>query len=82
MFAHQLPDRKNLHQILIYRTRYRIMDNLATFRCKLCGGLFSDDQMSEEHYPARSVGNDDIVSLNIVKCKNNDSYFIYGHYIL
>lgn len=28
---------------------------------------YSEDEMSEEHYPARSVGNDEIVALDIVK---------------
>lgn len=36
-------------------------------RCKLCGALFKDSDMSEEHYPARSTGNDDIVALDIIK---------------
>ena len=36
-------------------------------KCKLCGGLFNDEEMSEEHYPARSVGNEDIVALDLVK---------------
>jgi hypothetical protein len=35
-------------------------------RCKLCGMLFADSEMSEEHYPARSVGNNDVVGINIV----------------
>ena len=35
--------------------------------CKLCHKLFNDDEMSREHYPAKSVGNEDIVSLDIVK---------------
>lgn len=35
--------------------------------CKLCGLEFADSEMSEEHYPARSTGNEDIVSLDIVK---------------
>ncbi len=36
-------------------------------RCKLCGEYFGDKEMSEEHYPARSVGNEDIVALDLVK---------------
>lgn len=36
-------------------------------KCKLCGEFFNDKEMSEEHYPARSVGNEDIVALNITK---------------
>jgi hypothetical protein len=36
-------------------------------QCKLCKKIFYNNNMSEEHYPARSVGNDDIVKLNIVK---------------
>ena len=34
-------------------------------KCKLCGLTFLDSEMSEEHYPAKSVGNDDIVAVNI-----------------
>jgi len=36
-------------------------------KCKLCGMNYSEDEMSEEHYPARSVGNEDIVALDIIK---------------
>ena len=36
-------------------------------RCKLCGKTFPDAEMSEEHYPAKSVGNDDVVAVDIVK---------------
>ena len=36
-------------------------------KCKLCGKFFNNEEMSEEHYPARSVGNEDIVALNITK---------------
>lgn len=36
-------------------------------QCKLCRKYFPLSEMSEEHYPAHSVGNDDIVSLDIVK---------------
>lgn len=45
------------------------MDNDSTknFACKLCGQIFDNKEMSEEHYPARSTGNEDIVSLDIVK---------------
>ncbi len=35
--------------------------------CRLCGNRFSISEMSEEHYPAHSVGNDDIVKLDLVK---------------
>lgn len=37
------------------------------YRCKLCDSLFKDSDMSEEHYPARSTGNEDIVALDIIK---------------
>lgn len=30
-------------------------------------GVFYDEEMSEEHYPARSVGNEDIVKLDVIK---------------
>ena len=36
-------------------------------KCKLCGNYFDDNEMSEEHYPARSVGNNDIVAVDISK---------------
>lgn len=36
-------------------------------KCRLCQQSFSDDNMSEEHYPAKSTGNNDIVKLDIVK---------------
>lgn len=32
-------------------------------KCKLCGEFFNDKELSEEHYPARSVGNEDVVTL-------------------
>lgn len=36
-------------------------------KCKLCGIYYSEDEMSEEHYPARSVGNEDVVAFDIIK---------------
>lgn len=36
-------------------------------KCKLCGLHCPKEEMSEEHYPARSVGNEDIVALDIIK---------------
>ena len=36
-------------------------------KCKLCGNIFSDAEMSDEHYPARSTGNNDIVLVNLTK---------------
>lgn len=36
-------------------------------KCKLCNTYFDYSKMSEEHYPAKSVGNDDIVAIDIVK---------------
>lgn len=36
-------------------------------RCKLCGLDFDESEMSEEHYPARSTGNEDIVQLDLMK---------------
>lgn len=42
------------------------MDKIK-FKCKLCGMYYSEDEMSEEHYPARSVGNEDVVALDITK---------------
>ena len=35
--------------------------------CKLCGKSFADNEMSYEHYPAKSTGNNDIVKMDIVK---------------
>lgn len=36
-------------------------------KCRLCGCQFPDSEMSEEHYPAKNTGNDDIVGVNLVK---------------
>ena len=36
-------------------------------KCRLCLNYFSDEEMSEEHYPAKSVGNDDIVAVNFAQ---------------
>lgn len=35
-------------------------------KCRLCGNLFFDNEMSDEHYPARSTGNEDIVAINLM----------------
>ena len=35
--------------------------------CRLCGKEFDESEMSNEHYPAKSVGNDDVVAFDIVK---------------
>lgn len=35
--------------------------------CRLCNNSFFDKEMSEEHYPARSVGNNDIIAFDIVE---------------
>ena len=43
------------------------------YKCKLCKKYYSDNEMSDEHYPAHCVGNDDIVSFNIVEMF--DSFF-------
>ena len=42
-------------------------NSINKFRCKLCNNEFLDDEMSEEHYPARSTGNEDIVALDLIK---------------
>ncbi len=39
----------------------------AIVKCRLCGKYFDEKDMSDEHYPAHSVGNDDIVALDIMK---------------
>ena len=39
----------------------------AHCECRLCGGNFKEEDMSDEHYPARSVGNEDIVGLDLIK---------------
>lgn len=38
-----------------------------TYKCKLCNKNYKYEEMSEEHYPAKSVGNEDIVALDIIK---------------
>ena len=52
-------------------------DNAKKYKCKLCGKYFSDSEMSDEHYPAHSTGNDDIVTLDFKKMI--DSFFIHGN---
>ena len=42
-------------------------NSINKFRCKLCNNEFLDDEMIEEHYPARSTGNEDIVALDLIK---------------
>ena len=37
------------------------------YKCCLCGKTFDKEEMSDEHYPARNVGNDDVGSLDIIK---------------
>lgn len=43
------------------------MSKQKKYKCKLCGNYFPYEEMSEEHYPARSVGNNDIVAVDIAK---------------
>lgn len=40
---------------------------MSKVQCRLCEKLFDDKDMSEEHYPAHSVGNYDVVKLDAVK---------------
>ena len=41
--------------------------NERKVQCRLCEQFFYDEDMSEEHYPAHSVGNDDIIALDLTK---------------
>lgn len=36
-------------------------------KCKLCEKYYSDSEMSEDHYPAKCVGNYDVVKFDITK---------------
>lgn len=36
-------------------------------KCRLCGYFYSDNDMSEEHYPARNTGNEDVVAVDLAK---------------
>ncbi|MCU9756312.1 hypothetical protein [Enterococcus faecalis] len=40
-------------------------------QCALCQRYFKNFEMSEEHYPAKSTGNNDIVALNFTKMMNS-----------
>ena len=51
-------------------------------RCKLCGKIFPETEMSEEHYPAKSVGNDDVVAVDIVKMYSWNNHFYSWLYII
>lgn len=42
-------------------------DTVKNYRCKLCEKYCLESEMSDEHYPARSVGNEDIVAFDIMK---------------
>ena len=35
-------------------------------KCRLCGKDYPEEKMSEEHYPAHCVGNDDIVQFDVI----------------
>ncbi|MBZ5964599.1 hypothetical protein KIJ11_08840 [Leuconostoc gelidum subsp. gelidum] len=43
------------------------MDIEIKNQCMLCHDLFENSELSAEHYPAKSVGNNDIVALDLVK---------------
>ena len=38
--------------------------NQTIYECRLCGKQCSEEEISEEHYPAKSVGNNDIVKVD------------------
>ena len=44
------------------------MNNEPTknIKCKLCCQEFYDKEMTEEHYSARSIGNEDIVAFDVL----------------
>lgn len=44
------------------------MKDLIYKKCKLCGFTYVEEEMSEEHYPARNTGNEDIVSVSLSEC--------------
>ena len=35
-------------------------------KCKLCKKEFDESQLTKEHYPAKSVGNNDLVLINVI----------------
>lgn len=37
------------------------------YKCRLCGNYYSNSDMSEEHYPARNTGNEDVVAIDLGK---------------
>ena len=37
------------------------------YRCALCQNYFKKSELSAEHYPAKSVGNNDIIALDFTK---------------
>lgn len=43
------------------------MKRKRSIQCALCKNFFKNSEMSEEHYPAKSTGNDDIVALDFGK---------------
>lgn len=55
--------------------------NPTIYKCRLCGKQCSEKEISEEHYPAKSVGNNDIVKLDIVKMIDNLQTAQFGNAI-
>ncbi|MTC87241.1 hypothetical protein, partial [Streptococcus uberis] len=41
--------------------------NKKKYRCVLCHSYYKNSKMSEEHYPAKNVGNFDIVNFDLIK---------------
>lgn len=37
------------------------------FQCRLCCNIYPNSEMSEEHYPAKNTGNEDVVAFDILK---------------
>lgn len=50
-----------------YRGKGGIYLSKQELQCRLCQQFFNNEDMSEEHYPAHSVGNDDIIALDFIK---------------
>lgn len=42
-------------------------EETSLYKCKLCGKYYSNKEMSDEHYPAKCVGNDDVVLFDMPK---------------
>lgn len=53
--------------IYVFLRNYPDVKEKRRYRCVLCKRFFKRNEMSAEHYPSKSVRNNDIIALDFVK---------------